>query len=143
MAGAAAAGEEGGGPGAGRGRPWEPPLPLAEAGEAVSGQTGPTLGSPRLLEHWPASCPPNTPSFTTEGRAGARRLTPMRLFSSPTVTCLARSTACRTCCWCWRWGWGQGRSGELPYLIRDLTSQTTPSGTPPFLSVTPCKHVGS
>ena len=57
----------------------------------------------------------------------------MRLFSSPTVTCLARSTACRTCCWCWRWGWGQGHSGEHPYLIRDPTSQTTPSGTPPFI----------
>ena len=70
MAGAAAAGEEGGGPGAGGGRPWEPPLPLA--GEAVSGPRGHALGSPRLLEPRPASCPPSTPSFTTEGRAGAR-----------------------------------------------------------------------
>ena len=72
MAGAAAAGEEGGGPGAGRGGPWEPPLPLAKAGEAVSGQTGPALGFPRLPEPRLASCPPSTPSFTTKGGAGAR-----------------------------------------------------------------------
>lgn len=41
-------------------------------------------------------------------------LTPIRLFSSPTVTCLARSTAWSTCCWCWEAGRREGVSGEPP-----------------------------
>ena len=36
---------------------------------------------------------------TVGGRPGRPR-TPMMAFSSVMVTCLARSTACATCCWC-------------------------------------------
>lgn len=32
-----------------------------------------------------------------------RPRTPMMAFSSAMVTCLARSTACTTCCWCYKW----------------------------------------
>lgn len=38
---------------------------------------------------------------TVRGRLESPR-TPMMAFSSVIVTCLARSTACATCCWCWR-----------------------------------------
>lgn len=36
---------------------------------------------------------------TVRGRLGSPR-TPMIAFNSVIVTCLARSTACATCCWC-------------------------------------------
>lgn len=42
--------------------------------------------------------------FTNTIRAKTERAhTPMIAFSSAMVTCLARSTACTTCCWCYKW----------------------------------------
>lgn len=99
-------GEVGQGQAAAQRCPWPTRPPRASTG---SGQRG----HPRVCgeARAQASCPPGTPaSFSTYWvpgprgwglpRAGERQgaLTPMRLFSSPTVTCLARSTACSTCC---------------------------------------------
>lgn len=49
-------------------------------------------------------------------------LTPIRLFSSPTVTCLARSTAWSTCCWCWG-GIESGVTGSRGYRVQQGPSQ--------------------
>lgn len=56
---------------------------------------------------------------TVRGRLGSPR-TPMIAFNSVIVTCLARSTACATCCWCCRdrevWpgqSWARGQRAKV------------------------------
>ena len=119
-------------------RPCPPPAPPPARGYRERARTGRVQaeGHPWGLQggQSPGQLPTRHPQLhhPRRGGAGAGRLTPMRLFSSPTVTCLARSTACRTCCWCWGWR-GGGRSGEPPICSATPPPRPCPPG-PLFFS---------
>lgn len=84
---------------------------------------------------------------TVRGRLGSPR-TPMIAFNSVIVTCLARSTACATCCWCCRdrevrpgQSWARGHRAKVGAPALELVTpsffylyfahESSSLGTPP------------
>lgn len=69
------------------------------------------------------------PMTHTKIRAKMERpRTPMMAFSSAMVTCLARSTACTTCCWCYKWR----SETEYNYLLSSQSRTAFPNASSNF-----------